>query len=210
MFGTQHYWLFVLSAMLLNITPGQDSLYIIGRSMAQGRSAGLWSVCGISSGAVIHTLAAALGLTAILAASASAFALIRYLGAAYLVYLGIRMWHSQLTNCESSARSRFKQCSPWSLYRAGLFTNLLNPKVAFFNLAFLPQFVDPLAHSKFAAILFLGATCLTTGTIWCLFLALAAARVSSRLRSTPSVAPMIRRATGALFVGLGIRLAVGK
>ena len=208
MFGTQHYSLFLLSGILLNITPGQDTLYIFGRSVAQGRRAGLLSVLGISSGAVIHTLAAALGLSAILATSASAFTVVKFVGAAYLVYLGVRMW---LDRSASSQRpAKFTRASSWGIYRAGLLTNLLNPKVALFYLAFLPQFVDPLAHSKLVAFLFLGASFLTTGTIWCVFLALAASGIGSRLRTSTSASVIIRRATGALFVGLGVRLAVSK
>ena len=208
MFGTQHYSLFLLSGILLNITPGQDTLYIVGRSIAQGRRAGLLSVCGIGSGAVIHTLAAAFGLSAILAASASAFTVVKLLGAAYLVYLGVRMWFDHPASPGSPAQ--FARVSSWGVYRAGLLTNLLNPKVALFNLAFLPQFVDPSAHSKFAAILFLGATFLTTGTIWCVFLALAASGIGFRLRTCASAGAILRRATGTLFVGLGVRLAVSK
>ena len=208
MFGTQHYSLFLLSAILLNITPGQDTLYIVGRSLAQGRRAGLLSVFGISSGAVIHTLAAAFGLSAILAASASAFTAVKLVGAAYLVYLGVRMWLDCSVSPECPAG--FAQASSWGIYRAGLLTNLLNPKVALFNLAFLPQFVAPLAQSKFVAILFLGTSCLTTGTIWCVFLALAASGIGSRLRTRTSAITLLRRATSALFVGLGVRLAVTK
>jgi threonine/homoserine/homoserine lactone efflux protein len=208
MFGTQHYSLFLLSGILLNITPGQDTLYIVGRSIAQGRRAGLLSVFGISSGAVIHTLAAAFGLSAVLATSASAFAAVKFAGAAYLVYLGVRMWFDHTANSRQPAK--FTQSNAWGIYRAGFLTNLLNPKVALFYLAFLPQFVDPLAHSKLIAFLFLGATFLTTGTIWCVFLALAASGIASRLRTSPSAGVILRRATGALFVGLGARLAVGK
>jgi threonine/homoserine/homoserine lactone efflux protein len=208
MFGTQHYSLFLLSAILLNITPGQDTLYIVGRRIAQERRAGLLSVLGISSGAVIHILAAAFGLSAILAASASAFSVVKFVGAAYLVYLGIRMWFDHSASSQSPAK--FTQVSSLGIFRAGLFTNLLNPKVAMFNLAFLPQFVDPSAHSKFVALLFLGASCLTTGTIWCVFLALAASGIGSRLRTNTSAIAVIRQATGALFVGLGVRLAVNK
>ena len=91
MFGTQHFWLFVVSGLLLNLTPGQDTLYIVTRSVAQGRAAGLWSVLGISSGSIVHTLAAAFGLSAILATSARAFVAVKLAGAAYLVYLGVRM-----------------------------------------------------------------------------------------------------------------------
>jgi threonine/homoserine/homoserine lactone efflux protein len=208
MFGTQHYSLFLLSGILLNITPGQDTLYILGRSIAQGRRAGLLSVFGIGSGAVIHTLAAAFGLSAILATSASAFTVVKLVGAAYLVYLGIRMWLERSASFQSPAD--FAQARSWSIYRAGLLTNLFNPKVALFYLAFLPQFVNPLAHSKLVAFLFLGASFLATGTIWCVFLALTASTIGSRLRTSTSASTIIRRATGTLFVGLGVRLAVTK
>ncbi len=208
MFGIQHYALFLLSGILLNITPGQDTLYIVGRSIAQGRRAGILSAFGISSGAVIHTLAAAFGFSAILAASAAAFTTVKFAGAAYLIYLGIRMWFERPAGSEYPAE--FTQTRSWGIYRAGVFTNLLNPKVALFYLAFLPQFVDPSADSKLVAFLVLGGSFLTTGTIWCIFLALSASAIGSRLRASTSTGAIIRRATGALFVGLGVRLAVTK
>lgn len=208
MCGTQHFPLFLLSGILLNLTPGQDTLYIVGRSIAQGRRAGLLSVLGISSGGIVHTLAAAMGFSATLAASASAFMVVKLAGAAYLVYLGVRMWFDRSAQAERTGE--FARASSWGIYRAGLLTNVLNPKVALFFLAFLPQFVDPAASSKPAAFLFLGATFITTGTVWCAFLAVAASAIGSRLRAGTSAATFIRRATGAVFVGLGVRLAVGR
>jgi threonine/homoserine/homoserine lactone efflux protein len=207
-FGTQHYWLFLASGILLNVTPGQDTLYIVGRSIAQGRSAGLLSVFGICSGAVVHTLAVAFGLSAVLAASASAFTVIRIAGAAYLVYVGIQMWLERPGR--ELDRGTREPAGAWAIYRAGLLTNVLNPKVALFYLAFLPQFVDPLARSKLAALLFLGASFVATATVWCVVLALAAAGIGARLRSNASTATVIRRATGALFIGLGVRLAIAE
>ena len=206
MFGTQQYSLFLLSGILLNLTPGQDTLYIVGRSIAQGRRAGLLSVLGICAGSLIHTLAAAFGLSAILATSSTAFMLVRGVGAAYLIYLGARMWLDREN--ESPSSSRFAPASSWSVFRAAFLTNLLNPKVALFFLAFLPHFVDPLAPSKIVALLFLGATFLTTGAIWSTVLALAASAIGSVLSTSQSTGHFLRRATGALFVGLGIRLAV--
>jgi threonine/homoserine/homoserine lactone efflux protein len=208
MFGTQHYSLFILSGILLNLTPGQDTLYIVGTSIAQGRRAGLLSVLGICSGACIHTLAAAFGLSAILATSATAFAVVKFAGAAYLVYLGVRMWFDRSVSSQHPVR--FAQPNSRDIYRAGLFTNLLNPKVALFYLAFLPQFVDPLAHSQLLAFLFLGASFVATGTIWCVFLALAASRIGSRLRTSTLFSVVTRRVIGTVFVGLGARLAVAK
>ena len=203
MFGTQHYWLFLLSGILLNLTPGQDTLYIVGRSIAQGRKAGLISALGITSGSVIHTLAAAFGLSAILATSAAAFTVVKLAGAAYLVYLGVQMWFARPTDSQNPTPTA--PASGWGIYRAGLLTNVLNPKVALFYLAFLPQFVDPSASSKLVPFLFLGATFITTGTIWCVILALAAAEIAGRFRTSGSTGAIIRRFTGALFVGLAVR-----
>ncbi len=208
MFGTQHYLLFLLSGIVLNITPGQDTLYIVGRSIAQGRRAGLLSVFGICSGAVIHTLAAALGLSAVLATSASAFAIVRVAGAAYLVYLGVQLW---LERPQAGLQPGIQpRTGAWAIYRAGLLTNVLNPKVALFYLAFLPQFVDPLARSKLIALLFLGASFVTTATIWCVFLAVAGSALAARFARSMATMIFARRATSALFVALGIGLALPK
>src|SRR6266404_7167340 len=103
MFGIHNYWLFIVSGLLLNITPGQDTLYIVGRSVSQGRRAGVLSVLGISSGCLVHTLAAAFGLSAILAASTSAFNVVKLAGAAYLIYLGVRMLLHRTTPLGSAA-----------------------------------------------------------------------------------------------------------
>jgi threonine/homoserine/homoserine lactone efflux protein len=165
-------------------------------------------VLGITSGCVVHTLAAAFGLSAILATSARAFLVVKWVGAAYLAYLGIRMIVDR--SSESGEVREFGGESAWRVYRAGFFTNLLNPKVALFFLAFLPQFVDPLSDSKIAAFLLLGALFMFTGTLWCLVLAWSASAMSRRFRSNASAGPMIRRAAGVMFVWLGVKLAVSK
>jgi threonine/homoserine/homoserine lactone efflux protein len=212
MFGTQNLVLFVVSGFLLNLTPGQDTLYIVGRSIAQGRRAGVLSVLGITSGCVVHTLAAAFGLSAILATSASAFLVVKWVGAAYLAYLGVRMIVDRSSGLagDLDGLGEFRRESDWRIYRAGFFTNLLNPKVALFFMAFLPQFVDPMSDSKIAAFLFLGVLFMFTGTLWCLVLAWSASAMSRRFRTHPSAGAMIRRAAGAMFVGLGVKLAASK
>jgi threonine/homoserine/homoserine lactone efflux protein len=206
MFGTQNLLLFVTSGILLNLTPGQDTFYILGRSIAQGRRAGVLSVLGITSGCVVHTLAAAFGLSAILATSANAFLAVKFAGAAYLTYLGVNMLFDRSSNQGLTPEMRHE--SPWAIYRAGFFTNVLNPKVALFFMAFLPQFVNPSSESKIAAFLFLGAVFMFNGTIWCLILAWSASAMSRHLRERPSAGAIIKRAAGALFVGLGVKLAV--
>jgi threonine/homoserine/homoserine lactone efflux protein len=208
MFGTQNLLLFVASGILLNLTPGQDTLYILGRSIAQGRRAGVLSVLGIVSGSVIHTFAAAFGLSAILATSARAFLIVKVAGAVYLLYLGFGMLFHRRT--ADQGLEVFARESDWAIYRAGFLTNLLNPKVALFFMAFLPQFVAPAADSKIAAFLFLGGLFMTTGTIWCLSLAWCGAAMSRRLREQPATGTRLRRASGAMFIGLGVKLAVSK
>jgi threonine/homoserine/homoserine lactone efflux protein len=208
MFGTQNLSLFVVSAILLNLTPGQDTLYIVGRSIAQGRAAGLLSAAGIIAGCMFHTLAAAFGLSAILAASASAFTIVKWLGAIYLIYLGVRMLLQSRDRTNPTGFNRGGDY--WTIFRAGLLTNVLNPKVALFYLAFLPQFVDPAAVSKIGAFLFLGAVFITTGTCWCLILVFAASAISARLRASESLGTIVRRATGVLFIALGIKLVAAK
>jgi threonine/homoserine/homoserine lactone efflux protein len=208
MFGTQHLALFVASGILLNLTPGQDTFYIIGRSVAQGRRAGILSVLGIVSGSIIHTCAAAFGLSAILATSARAFLAVKFVGAAYLMYLGAKL----LLDRSASVRPQgnFARESGWTIYRAGFLTNLLNPKVALFFMAFLPQFVAAGTESRILTFLFLGGLFICTGTIWCLLLAWSASAMSDRFRRNPSAGGVLKRATGAVFVGLGVKLAVSR
>ena len=140
-FGTQHLALFIVSGLLLAITPGQDTLYIVGRSVSQGRRAGFLSVLGIVTGCGIHAVAAAFGLSAVLATSAEAFFAVKLAGAAYLCYRGAQMILERQDHAEPD--KRFAHESGWAIFRAGLLTNVLNPKVALFFMAFLPQFVSP-------------------------------------------------------------------
>ncbi len=208
MLGIHDYWLFVATGALLNLTPGQDTLYIVGRSMAQGRRIGVASALGISAGIVVHTLAAALGLSAILATSASAFVALKAAGAAYLVYLGVRMLIAARTAAAPSGVS--VSVDAWTAFRQGVLTNVLNPKVALFFLALMPQFIAPESSTKVAAFLALGPTFLATATLWCLFLALGAARVRSLVTGRPRALANLFRAVGALFIYLGLRLVFAK
>jgi len=208
MFGTQHLTLFILSGILLNLTPGQDTLYIVARSVSQGRRAGVLSVLGISSGSAIHTLAAAFGLSAILATSAQAFVVVKFAGAGYLVYLGITMLLERPTTAGTVAEVTPEK--GWAVYRAGLLTNMLNPKVALFFLAFLPQFVAPTAASRVLSFLFLGGVFIFNGTLWCLVLVWGSSAISRRLQGRSSAGLLLKRATGAIFVGLGVRLAFNR
>ena len=208
MFGIHDFGLFLAAGIFLNLTPGPDTVYILGRSIAQGREAGIASALGICVGSIFHSCAAALGLSAILATSAVAFAAIKLLGGAYLFFLGIKMLldrRRQLT-----LPSNFRRRTTIAAFRQGVFTNVLNPKVALFFLAFLPQFIDPASNMKVFAFLMLGLTFVTTGTIWCLILAWFASAFSERLRTNETIGQWLNRAAGALFVFLGLRLATAK
>jgi threonine/homoserine/homoserine lactone efflux protein len=208
MFGIHDFALFLTTGILLNLTPGPDTVYILGRSVAQGRRAGIASALGISAGSILHTGAAALGLSAVLATSAWAFTAVKLTGAAYLIFLGVRALLER--NQDLFIPAHFKRNDPASAFRQGILTNVLNPKVALFFLAFLPQFIDATTPSKTVAFLILGLTFVTTGTIWCLILAWFAAAFSARLRGNATVAALLNRAVGSLFIFLGLRLAVAR
>jgi len=203
--GIHDFPLFLASGILLNLAPGPDTAYILGRSMAQGRGAGIASAFGIMIGSIVHTSAAALGLSAFLATTAWAFTAIKLIGGAYLVFLGIKMILEQREQFRVS--SNFRSSSSTAAFRQGVLTNVLNPKVALFFLAFLPQFIDPASPHKIAAFILLGLTFVTTGTIWCLVLAWCAAIFSKRLRQNQRISQWLNRAVGSLFVFLGARLA---
>jgi len=206
MFGIHDFALFVATGILLNLTPGPDTLYILGRSIAHGRRAGIASALGISVGSIFHTGAAALGLSAFLATSAWAFTFVKLAGGAYLVFLGVRALLERQD--ELFMPAHFRQDGAAAAFRHGILTNILNPKVALFFLAFLPQFIDAAAPSKTVAFLVLGLTFVTTGTIWCLILAWFSSAFSARLRQNPTVTAVLNRAVGSLFLFLGLRLAV--
>ena len=208
MFGIHDFRFFLAAAILLNLTPGPDTVYILGRTIAQGRQAGIASALGISLGSIFHTCAAALGLSAILATSAVAFGAIKLLGGAYLIFLGIKMILDRRK--QLSLPSSFRRRTTSAAFRQGILTNILNPKVALFFLAFLPQFIDPGSNAKIAAFISLGLTFVTTGTIWCLVLAWFASAFSERLRTNETISQWLNRTAGALFVFLGVRLATAK
>jgi len=208
MFGIHDFALFLAAGILLNLTPGPDTAYILGRSIAQGREAGIASALGICVGSIFHTCAAALGLSAILATSAVAFGAIKLLGGAYLIFLGAKMLLDRRKHLRLP--SDFRRRTTAAAFRQGVLTNVLNPKVALFFLAFLPQFIEPASNMKVLAFLALGLTFVTTGTVWCLILAWFASTFSERLRRNETIGQWLNRAAGALFVFMGLRLATAK
>ena len=210
MLGAHDLLLFVGSGLLLNVTPGPDTLYIVGRSTNQGLRAGVVAALGIGAGTCVHICAAAFGLSAILAACAGAFTAIKLAGAAYLVYVGLSLALSSRIPLETAGATPLAPASLGTVFRQGFLTNVLNPKVALFFLAFLPQFVESDAANKALAFLFLGLVFNVNGTLWNLFVAWSAARVSAGLRQRAAVLKWFNRCVGALFVALGIRLALAR
>ncbi|UCE60448.1 MAG: LysE family translocator [Phycisphaerales bacterium] len=207
MFGTQNLATFVSVGILLNLTPGPDTMYILARGAAQGVRAGVLSALGISTGGLIHTLAAATGLSIILASSATVFTIIKYVGAAYLIALGIGMLLRKVDPHSSAGKSSNGR-DGWTVYRQGALTNVLNPKVAVFFLAFLPQFVDPSSGHTVIPFVILGCIFVTTGTIWCVLVGALAGKMSLVLRTKRSVQLALNRISGAVFIALGGKLAL--
>jgi threonine/homoserine/homoserine lactone efflux protein len=213
MFGIHDLWLFIVSGLVLNITPGPDTAYIVARSAQFGWRGGAAAAVGISSGCLMHVFGCAAGLSALLAASAAAFTAVKWLGAGYLCYLGITMLLSRhrADAAPAPADQAAKDDGAIPLRRVfwqGALTNVLNPKVALFFLAFLPQFVTADSPHKALAFLLLGGIFIFNGTLWCLGVAAFAARTARRINRNDHAMAWINRALGGMFIYLGARLAL--
>jgi threonine/homoserine/homoserine lactone efflux protein len=199
--GVREFPVFVASAVVLALTPGQDTLYVMDRALAQGRNAGLVSVMGILSGALVHLLAGAGGLSALLAASPSAFNVVKWAGGAYLIFLGIRMLPG---GGNGEAEKALRPSTPTALWRQGFITNVLNPKVALFCLAFIPQFIVPGTPHTVPVFLFLGLCFFAIGGFWLLVVVAFASAIGAKFSGGWNAA--LNRVAGVLFIGLGLRL----
>ncbi len=209
MYGIENYLGFIIAGVLLNLTPGADTMYILTRSITQGRRAGIYSVFGIITGTFIHTALAAFGLSIILAKSAVAFNTIKYIGVAYLIFLGIKMILER-NNLFDNKKQKIETTDLFKIYRQGLLTNALNPKVTLFFLSLLPQFINPQYANGPIPFLILGVTFMTTGTIWCLILAYSASLITKTLRNNDSIGKMMQKLSGVIFIGLGIKILTDK
>jgi len=207
MFGIENYLGFILAGIILNLTPGADTMYILTRSVAQGKSAGLVSVAGIISGCVVHVLCAAFGLSMILSTSAVAFMAVKWAGALYLIYLGVKTFLDKSLKFETATQTLASQ-DLVKIYKQGVITNVLNPKVALFFLSFLPQFINPEYTNGPLPFLILGTTFLLTGTIWCLCLTWGASLMTNALRNNDNIANLLQKASGVIFIGFGLKLAL--
>jgi len=204
----EHFWVFALAALLLNLTPGNDMLYVAARSTSQGIKAGIISSLGIMAGCMVHILAAVIGLSAIIAQSALAFNIIKYVGAAYLVYLGIRSIISRKKTFE--VKNKMQQQSYTRIFWQGVITNVLNPKVALFFLAFLPQFINVESKHTALQILFLGTWFNVGGTLINILVAILFGKIGTWLSHSPRFIQWQERITGAMLIALGIKVALSK
>lgn len=210
MLGITGFTLFVAAVMLLNVTPGPDTAYIVGRSVAQGRGAGVVSALGISAGCVVHTLACAFGLTALLAASATAFTIVKFAGAIYLIYLGVRLLFVRPSEEAGKTEQASVRSAPKSLrqlFTQGFVTNVLNPKVVLFFVSFFPQFVAADSPNKVVTFLALGSVFVLMSTVWNTFVAWIAGSVTQRFSGKPAVKKWLDRVVGSAFVSLGLKIA---
>lgn len=208
MLGIVQFPLFVGSVTLLNLTPGPDMAYVAGQSLANGRRAGIVSALGVSFGGCVHTMACAFGLSAVIAASPEVFDLIKWAGAIYLVYLGIGTLrsaggYSPAALAVSATRLRFR-----TLLLRGFVTNVSNPKVLLFYIAFLPQFVEAGSSQSTAALLVLGAVMVVLGMLTDSLIALGAAAVARSMKKRAALGRWLHRVVGATLVGMGVRLAI--
>lgn len=207
MYGIINYEVFLVTGILLNLIPGADTMYIVGRSISQGRKAGVYSVFGIITGSLVHTLLVAFGLSIILIKSIILFNTIKIIGVIYLVYLGIRMMIDKTNvNFQASASNKLNLRK---IYVQGLLTSITNPKVALFFIAFLPQFIDTKVSSPVSFII-LGLTFTITGLFWCLFIAYFSSHVTKKLRGNEKVGMVLNKITGIIFIGMGLKLLQAK
>jgi len=207
MLGINELWLFILAGLLLNVTPGPDTAYIIGRSIQLGWRGGAAAAIGISCGCLVHVFGAAIGLSALLMTSAAAFTALKLIGAAYLLFTGVQMLLSRPAPV-TDVTVQEGAIQLGRVFWQGALTNALNPKVALFFLAFLPQFVAADSPHKTAAFLALGLIFIFNGTLWCLGVAAFASKAASRIRQSQGVMVWINRVLGGMFVYLGFRVAM--
>jgi threonine/homoserine/homoserine lactone efflux protein len=200
---------YTLAVVALILAPGPNQAMVVARSLNGGRRAGIATSLGVNTGTVVHTLAAALGLSALLATSALAFGFVKLLGAAYLLYLGLRLLagHDHAMRLPTPTEPATRQSAGGSAYARAVITGILNPKVAIFFLAFLPQFIDRQAGSVFLQFLVLGAIIAVIGLAFDSALATAAGSLGRFLARNPRAARWRERITGVAFVALSVRLA---
>lgn len=206
--GIENFMAFAFTAFLFIITPGMDTVFVLNRTISQGKGSGTYAALGVNAGVIVHTLLAALGLSILVAQSEIAFMVIKYLGAAYIVYLGIMQWKKKqdlatVQNAIQHKDSRKKN------FVSGFMTNALNPKVALFFLAFFPQFISPNQLQNPIPFMLLGLSYSIIGIVWFLCLTQFAGMFSKKFNENPSASLWLNKISGVIFVLLGLVIAFG-
>jgi threonine/homoserine/homoserine lactone efflux protein len=208
MFGIHDLALFVVAGLLLNVTPGPDTALVVGHSLRHGARGGMLTALGVGSGCFVHIAAATVGVSALLLASAAAFTVLKWAGAVYLAFIGLGMLLGRRAVVAAGTPAPVSRASGRSLYLQGFLTNALNPKVALFFLAFLPQFIDAGAPGKTIGFALLGLLFDVTGTLWLVLVALAASRSAAHFSRNAGLRLWLQRLIGAAFVAFAAKLAL--
>lgn len=206
MASIEQFFIFLTAAILLNVSPGADHVYIVSRTVAHGRFAGFLSSWGVCTGAMVHVIAAAFGISAVIAASQTAFAVVKLLGAGYLCWLGLQALRSRGMSLNVDA-SGLEKVSWWHTFRQGVIVDVLNPKVTVFFIAFLPQFVDPSLGAAWWQMIILGSIIIVIALVWEAVLVLGTGTISNFLREQSAVGKWLDRAMGVTLIALGVSLA---
>ncbi len=206
MFGIINYEFYLLATMLFIMTPGMDTLFVLNSSIGESRKAGIYAALGVNAGILVHTFFAAFGLTVLLAKSAMAFMIIKYLGAAYLIFIGIKA----LVQKHQKIEIQGYEMNELQSFNRGLITNVLNPKVALFFLSFFPQFVNHNTIGSALPFLILGFTYVTLGIMWYISLVLFVSMFSQKLKNQPTFQKYMNRISGFVFVLMGVKVALTK
>lgn len=203
------YWLiFLTTALALNIAPGPDVIYILTKTIAHGKKIGIASSLGVCSGALFHVVAASIGLSAILVTSSITFTIVKFIGVGYLLYLAYQAFASAGSQFNLSSTKAKKEESFWVAYKQGVLIDILNPKVAIFFMAFLPQFVREGHGAVPFQLFFLGLLIILVAVVVEFFYILGAAKLTERIKKNQQVGLWLNRFVGAIFVALGIKLAL--
>lgn len=212
--STEQWWLFIVACTVLNTAPGPDTIYITTKTITQGRLSGMLSALGVCTGAMVHATAAGIGLSAILATSAYAFTIVKWVGALYLIYLGYKAIVSTLNNeqqiINSQQTSTQSKNHLWKIYFQGVLVDILNPKTALFFLAFIPQFINPTLGSSVWQFIFLGLIVIINALVIEVILIMFASKITVFLRTNRSLSNWLERSLGLTLIGLGLHLIRGK
>lgn len=204
--GVENFIAFLITAGIFVVTPGMDTLFVLNKSIGQGRRSGVLVSLGINTGIMVHTLLGALGLSVILAQSAYGFTIVKYLGAAYILYMGITGFRSKKDIFQTSTQdlNTNRKGDFWS----GFITNVFNPKVALFFMAFFPQFIIPEQISSPLPFITLGVTYAIIGILWLFTLSFFAGTFTEKIRNNPKIGLQLNKITGLIFIGMAVMVAL--